>query len=163
MRTWIVVESMWGNTREIAEAVAEGLGGDVEVLDVTRAPGLGDDLDLVVIGGPTHAFSMSRPATRQDAVRQGGAPAAQSRGIREWLADQQHPGPVHVATFDTRVASMHRLPGSAARAAARVVRRRHLGHLVGCENFYVTDVSGPLLDGEVDRAREWGRTLRTAR
>jgi hypothetical protein len=27
------------------------------------------------------------------------------------------------------------------------------------ESFYVDDVDGPLLDGEVDRARAWGRQL----
>ena len=27
------------------------------------------------------------------------------------------------------------------------------------ESFYVRDIDGPLLDGEVDRARSWGRQL----
>lgn len=29
-----------------------------------------DDLDLMVIGGPTHAYGMSRPNTRHSAVHQ---------------------------------------------------------------------------------------------
>ncbi|MBE7325733.1 flavodoxin family protein [Nocardioides sp. Y6] len=163
MRTWVVVESMWGNTRQGARAVAEGLGEDAQVLDVAQAPRLTGDVDLLVIGGPTHAFSMSRASTRPDAVRQGGAATAEATGIREWLAAQERAPQLAVATFDTRVASMRRLPGSAARAAARAAGRRHLGHVVGRESFYVTGVSGPLADGEVDRAREWGRTLRNAR
>ena len=64
-----------------------------------------------------------------------------------------------VAVFDTRVAKARRLPGSAARAAARVVRHRRLGRLVGQESFYVDDLAGPLLDGELDRARAWGASL----
>ena len=67
MNALVVVESMWGNTRIVAEAVARGLGGGAEVLDVQQAPSeLPDDVGLLVVGGPTHAFSMSRD---QDAAR----------------------------------------------------------------------------------------------
>ena len=41
----------------------------------------------------------------------------------------------------------------------REVRRDHLGRLVGRASFYVDDVAGPLLDGELDRARAWGEEL----
>ena len=54
---------------------------------------------------------------------------------------------VDVATFDTRVGSVRHLPGSAARAAGKEVRRHHLGRLVGTVSFYVDDMAGPLLDG----------------
>ena len=50
MRALVVYESMWGNTREVAEAVARGVGGaravecrDVGVDEV-------DGLDLLVVG-----------------------------------------------------------------------------------------------------------------
>jgi flavodoxin len=60
MTALVVHESHWGNTRAVAEAIADGLndsdGGPAEVVDVGSAPSpLPDGVDLVVLGGPTHA------------------------------------------------------------------------------------------------------------
>ena len=83
---WVVVESMWGNTRAVGDAIARGLGGGTTVVDVADARvGLPAGVSLLVVGGPTHAFSMSRTATRRDAVQHGAAPGHERRGIREWL------------------------------------------------------------------------------
>lgn len=168
MTALVVFESLWGNTRALAEAVADGLGerdGDgVTHLDVTDAPvPVPDDVDLLVVGGPTHAFSMSRASTRQDAEGRGAPAGHAGRGIRDWLSALPASRRLTVATFDTRVGSVRHLPGSAAKAAAKEVRRRHLGRLVATESFYVGDMDGPLLDGELDRARSWGRSLAARR
>jgi hypothetical protein len=115
-----------------------------------------------VAGGPTHAFSMSRPSTRADAVKQGAAAERAKEGLREWLAAQPTgPHAAVVATFDTRVDKVRRLPGSAARRASRVARSRGF-RTVGTNSFYVVDTSGPLVDGELQRARGWGRQLAAA-
>ncbi|WP_107764676.1 flavodoxin family protein [Nocardioides terrigena] len=160
MNTLVVYESMWGNTRAVAEAVAERLGDEVTLVDVADAPErLPADLDLLVVGGPTHAFSMSRASTRRDAVGKGADSRDVERGIREWLSTVVAPEPVDVATFDTRVGSVKHLPGSAAKAAGRDVRRHHLGQLVATASFFVDDMDGPLSDGELDRARTWGASL----
>ena len=71
MKALIVYESMFGNTEQIARAVAAGLeeSVDVQVAEVTAAPTEPDpDVALIVAGGPTHAFSMSRANTRADAM-----------------------------------------------------------------------------------------------
>ena len=77
-RALVVYESMFGCTEQVTRAVAAGLeeGGCDVVVQHVRDTGQPRDLtfDLLVVGGPTHAFSLSRPSTRQDAVRQG-APA----------------------------------------------------------------------------------------
>ena len=160
MNTLVVYESMWGNTRAVAEAVAERLGEEVTLVDVADAPErLPADLDLLVVGGPTHAFSMSRASTRRDAVGKGADSRDVERGIREWLGTVVAAEPVDVATFDTRVGSVKHLPGSAAKAAGRDVRRHHLGQLVATASFFVDDMDGPLSDGELDRARAWGASL----
>ena len=160
MSTLVVYESMWGNTRTVAEAVAEGLGDDVPVADVAEAPvPLPQEVDMLVMGGPTHAFSMSRASSRQQAKAKGADEGHATGGIREWLAALPASDRLHVATFDTRAASVRHLPGSAAKAAGKEVRRRHLGRLIATKSFYVADVAGPLLDGELDRARAWGTSL----
>ena len=160
MTTLVVHESMFGNPREVARAIAEELPGSVEVVDVVDAPTpVPPDVDLLVLGGPTHAFSMTRATTRHDAVTQGAAPGHEGRGIREWLAGLPSTPHVAVAVFDTRIAKVRRLPGSAAKAASKSVVRRGVGHVIAVESFYVDDVTGPLLVGEVERARAWGRSL----
>ena len=165
MTALVVHESHWGNTRAVAQAIADGLndsaGGPVEVVDVGSAPSpIPTDVDLVVLGGPTHAFSMSRPSTRHDAHERGAEPGHEGPGIREWLATlPSGDSSRSVATFDTRAEQVRRLPGSAARAAARFVARHRLGRMVATESFYVADSPGPLVDGELERARAWGRTL----
>lgn len=162
MKVLVVYESMFGNSERVAHAVADGMRphAEVELLEVDEAPGVpGADVDLLVAGGPTHAFSMSRERTREDAARQGGRTRAVFTGLREWI-DGLPSGPhgPRVVTFDTRADRARHLPGSAAKAAARALRR-HGFRVVASESFWVEDVAGPLLDGEVGRAREWGRSL----
>lgn len=164
MKALVVFESMFGNSEKVARAVADGIGGVAEVLvrDVTacEAGDIPEDVNLLVTGGPTHAFSLSRPGTREDAIRQGAGQGLASRGLREWLDGV--PADLHAlpcATFDTRVSRVRRLPGSAARSAARLLRRRRGRMVAAPESFFVNDVSGPLDVDEVDRARDWGRQL----
>lgn len=162
-RALVVYESMWGNTAQVARAIAKGLSEmmDVDLVDVHEAPAEpAHDVSLVVAGGPTHAFSMTRPNTRADAVRQGAPQQAVDRGIREWLeALPSGDYPQILATFDTRVDKVRHLPGSAARSAAKTARRHGYHATAHAESFYVRDMDGPLLDGELDRATAWGRQL----
>jgi hypothetical protein len=133
MTALVLVESSFGNTRAIAEAIRDGLAEhtQTELLDITRAPSeLRETVDLLVLGGPTHAFGMSRPQTREDAARQGAHPSDTRVGIREWiagLAPDGHRPPV--VTFDTR--TKHRwipgfsgVPGRCGSRAARLPIRR---------------------------------------
>lgn len=159
MNAVVVYESMWGNTARLAQAIAKGLG-DVPVLDVARTSANEvDGADLLVIGGPTHALSMSRLTTRTDAHRQGAGHGPSGRGIREFI--RELPPVLHprAATFDSRVGSMRHLPGSAARSAARELRRHHDAIVVDSMSFYVHDTSGPLEAGELARAVAWGEEL----
>ncbi|WP_396658181.1 flavodoxin family protein [Microbacterium sp.] len=161
MRALVVYESMFGNTRQVAMAVADGMadGADVTVTDVADAPDrVPDDVELVVVGGPTHAFSMSRAPTRQDAVRQGGAMADAATGIREWLHALPAPTrPCSFAAFDTRV-DMPLLPGAASRAASRVARKLGFS-MIDPVSFLVQGYQGPLVEGQLERARDWGHGL----
>lgn len=160
MNTLIVYESMWGNSHTVAQAVARGLGDGVTLLDVSEAPAaLPSDIDLLLVGGPTHAFSMTRASTRRDAIAKGAPDRPVEKGVREWLDHLDACDHLDVATFDTRVGSVRHLPGSAAKAAGKEVRRHRIGRLVATMSFYVDDMEGPLADGELERAEAWGRSL----
>ena len=167
MKALVVYESMFGNTEQVARAVAEGLRTrmEVELVGADKAPApLHELVDLVVVGGPTHAFSMTRQNTRADAVRQGAQAGKEAYGIREWI-DHLSNGPhsERVATFDTRIARtggrVRHFPGSAAKAAAKGLRKHGYDALVKSESFWVEDTSGPLFPGEVERAEKWGKQL----
>ena len=153
---------MFGNTQSVAKAVAEGLSSrmDTEIVEVGSAPlVVGDDVALLVVGGPTHAFGMSRPGTREQAADQAKAAlVSQGIGLREWLDALEAGPPLAMAAFDTRI-DKPRVPGSAGRAAGKRLRRLGLRMLAPTESFYVTGTEGPLLDGELDRARRWGDHL----
>jgi len=164
MRALVIFESMFGNTRAIAEAIVDGLSSRIhtDLIEVAAAPKVIDDnVGLLVVGGPTHAFGMSRPGTRRTAAEQAGGDETSSRiGQREWLdAVEGGSERVAAAAFDTRLDKPHWIVGSAARAYDKRLRR--LGFRVVCpsESFFVAGTAGPLLDGEAERARRWGLKL----
>lgn len=162
MHAVVVFESIWGNTERLAREIAAGIGEGTEVIDAASAPdAIGSDVDLIVVGGPTHAFSIPTAATWESA-RQQGAETIPASGLREWLDQLASPtAAVKVATFDTRTVSP-RLPGSAAKKAMK--RLVALGFRASAqpESFGVHGYSGPLGEGELERARRWGGDLARA-
>lgn len=168
MKTVIVYESMFGNTERFATEIRDTLraaGESVALADIRNVRPydlLGSD--LLVVGAPTHAFSMSRPSTRDEAVHRGADPGRAVLGMREWLTllDDGFPACADrplVAVFDTRVSRVRRFPGSAAHRAARVLRAQGFRMATEPHSFYVDDVTGPPSEGELAEARQWATQL----
>lgn len=165
MNALVVYESMYGNTRQIAEAVADGLGA-AKPVPVQHADASPTDVDLLVVGGPTHMHGLSTARSRQmavEAAREDGHAAAESEaaeepGLRSWLRDLPKQDGARAAAFDTRLDRSPMLTGMAARGITRRLRRQGY-EVVGSESFLVQDAEGPLEEGELDRARAWGREL----
>lgn len=167
MKVLVAYESMYGNTREIAEAIAEGLKalGDVEVASVNAGEGANVDAEVVVVGGPTHMHglpnSMSRKGVEAGAKEEGTElepGAADGPGLREWLSKREGDGK-RAAAFDTRIDKSAVLTGAASRGIAKRLRRRGYEVVADPESFFVEDTEGPLADGEPDRAKAWGASL----
>jgi hypothetical protein len=157
----VVYESMFGNTRRVAQAVAEGIREvmPADVVEVGEAAA-GDrlDADLLVVGAPTHAFGLSKPTTRADAEQRAGQSViSRGRGVREWLEDGWRTS-APAAAFDTHTQKPN-LPGHAGKAVDKRLRRAGCRVLERYESFAVHGYEGPLCDGEVDRARAWGTHL----
>jgi hypothetical protein len=170
MRVLIVVESMFDNTRRIAAAIAEGLAphGTVDVVNVAEGPAaVPGDVDLLVVGGPTHAHGMTTRDSRRSAAQRAASGLVPFRtGMREWLADLEAPAAgMAGAAFDTRIKGPSLLWGSAAQAAAKELRRLGFESLADPASFLVKGPLGPvydvLVDGELERARAWGENLGT--
>ena len=173
MRAVIIYESMFGNTHQVAQAIADGLapGNNITVVAVTEADqGLLAGADLVVVGGPTHAHGMSRTSTRRMAAEQAhkegsqvsldeGAPTP-GPGLRDWFASLGHLT-THAAAFDTRFDGRAALTGRASKGIARLLGEHGLSLLVQPESFLIGK-DNQLRPGEQERAREWGKSLAAA-
>ncbi len=135
MNTLIVYESMFGNTRKLAEAMAEALetsGADVTVSPACDAPADLSDYTLVIVGAPTHAHSLPRPKSRAEAAEWAVDPTkklsleetARATGVREWLEGIMLVGNPRFAVFSTRVDIPRIFSGDAAAAITKGLRRR---------------------------------------
>src|SRR6266508_1926380 len=145
MRSLVIYRSRYGNTERIAQAIAEGLSERGEA----RSVALGDlrprDLEtaqLVVLGAPTQMKGM--PLSMRRFLRR--SPRA------SWFARP-------VAVFDTRFRADPSATGSAAARLRARLRRRGALLLTPTESFFVAGIKGPLEEGELVRARLWGRRL----
>ena len=169
MKAIVVYESMFGNTRHIADAVAEGLRQsiDVETMVARDAVGLDlTDVQLVVAGAPTHALGLSRSNTRAAALDATKHPdqlvesSSVRTGMREWL----HGLPRQYAlrrgvAFDTRYDKPKVITGSAAKVIQRGLRAAGFAGFGEPHSFLVDSMTGPLVAGEVERARQWGEAM----
>jgi hypothetical protein len=168
-RAIVIYESMFGNTRKVAEAIADGMRGSVPVIviPVPDAPEALTEYDVLVLGAPTHAHGLSRPATRTEARRWADdtarhltlEPDAEGIGVREWL-DTCGELPPRFAAFDTRADMTELFTGSAASR----IEKRLIG--AGSRRFlqkqsFLVDRDSVLEAGQLERATAWGRTLAT--
>lgn len=169
MNAHVVYESMYGNTHRIAEAIAEGLQDLGQVVvgpTVDATPDTLTDVDLLVVGGPTHMHGMSNTASRRaametaeksEAVR--ADPDATVEGLRAWFRDIPKAKGRFGAAFDTRIEGPAIVTGSAAKGIAKLLRRHRFDPLGEPTSFLVEDSEGPLKEGELERARRWGADL----
>ena len=161
MKALVVYESEFGNTARVAQAIADamrsavGSEDSVDLLHVKDVgPNLPAGLTLLVVGCPTQRFS-PMPSTKSFLKR---IPNSALRGVQ-------------VAAFDTRiteeefaasgrvVAKLADVFGYAADPIAGRLKKKG-GELIALpEGFYVGGTEGPLLEGELERAAEWGRQL----
>ncbi|MEK9523346.1 flavodoxin family protein [Streptomyces sp. NPDC087908] len=181
MRAVIVYESLFGNTRDVADAIGEGVKAahpeaEVECLPVVDAvPERIGPTDLLVVGGPTHMRGMTTGMSRRMGLKAEAKEAenderpfapevgAEGPGVRDWFHDtlpKAGTGTHAAAAFDTR-ADM-RLAGAAAGGIARRLRGHGYELVAEPEGFVIEDAEGPLRAGERDRARAWGASLHVA-
>jgi flavodoxin I len=153
MKALIIYDSMYGNTEKIAQAIGDGLTGEVEVVRVGEVnPSELKTFDLLIFGSPVHG---GRPTAALDAFLKK-LPANSLKGRR-------------VAAFDTRFESEDqgiglRLVMSVLRYAADRIAKdlaKKGGRLVAePEGFIVENKEGPLKQGELERASKWAKGMK---
>lgn len=168
MKALVVYESMYGNTRAVAEAVASGLSPAYETEIKSAAEATADDVgqaDLLVVGGPTHVHGLTRPSTRKAAVEAAAADdaltldrSAQGAGLREWFEHLGRGDGKKAAAFDTRLSAPPLFTGRASQGIAKRLRKSAF-RTAGKPVSFLVDKQNHLLDGELKRAQDWGRQL----
>ncbi len=139
MKSLVIFDSNFGNTQRIAEAIAEELNTQaVPVSKVSTAELTG--LDLVVVGSPINAW---RPSEKMGKFLAN-------------LSKDQLKG-VKAAAFDTRVRLF--IHGDAAKKIARSLENAGAKIIAEPQAFFVKGREGPLLDGEIERASQWTKSL----
>jgi Flavodoxin len=174
MHVVVLFESLFGNTREVAEAIADGARtadptAEVDCVRVAEADlEMVGAADLLVVGGPTHMRGMTSGMTRKmgltaeekvdEAEQHEIEPRAEGPGVRDWFGDLPKAAKgSKAAAFDTRADA--RMAGGAAHGIARRLRRHGYDLVAEPEGFIIEDTEGPLRAGEPDRARAWGASL----
>jgi flavorubredoxin len=161
MKAVVVYESHWGNTAEIARAVAEGIGPGARAMTTEEASAEAvADADLLVVGAPVIAFSLPSPRA-EDAVAATAdsaptPPTMVKPSMFWWLADLPS-GTAEAAAFETHVRWS---PGGATGTIERDLKRKGYRVNANSGKFLVRGRYGPLRDGELERARAWGSALR---
>ena len=155
----IFYESLWGNTAAIARAIAEGIGPDARALSTAEANAAAmADADLIVAGAPVMAFHLP-----SDMVRKGigegkkyanNPPNLSHPSMRSWL-DALPKGKGRAAAFDTQF----KWSPSATSSIIKGLERAGYRRVAKPQKFLVKGTYGPLREGELERARAWGREL----
>lgn len=155
MKALIIYYSYYGNTRQTAGAIAEGM--QLEKNSVIKIDDLSKDalhgIRLLVVGSPTIGFYPSPSIVR-------------------WLDDLplKALAGINVAAFDTRTRMNDQLPfvqkmflsgyGYAATSIADALVKKDGRLITGPEGFFVQGTKGPLETGEAARAAAWGAKIR---
>ena len=152
MKTLIVYFSKFGNTKRVAQVIAETLksAGEARVVSIDQLTASDfEGVDLVVVGSPTHAFSV--PQTVRSVL------TALPPGILSGKS---------VAAFDTTVRPW---PLRLMRASPKLLRQlRQLGGkpIAPPQTFFVRTSStrqpgevNLLLASQIERAKEWAAQI----
>ncbi len=147
MKGIVVYDTTHGNTKKVAETIAETLkesGVEVDLFHHKDAKKLsGKDYDFLVLGSPTKFGTMSF-------AMRGFLGKVKSE---EWMNKP-------FAAFDTEnPENVEKKQGSAAEKMAEKLKEKKMSQLLPVLKALVHEMKGPLVEGEIDRTKEYARTL----
>ena len=147
MRGIVVYDTSYGNTKKIAETIAETLkesGTEVDLFDVKDVKKLSaKDYSFLVLGSPTRFGTMSF-------------------AIRGFLGRVKNEEWVNkpFAAFDTEnPENTEKKEYSAAEKIAEKLREKKMNQLLPVLKALVLGQKGPLVEGEIERTKEYARGL----
>jgi len=140
MKTLVIYDSMFGNTEIIAKAIANICGAKlVKAADFNL-----DDIkniDLLVVGSPTQA----------------GNPTVL---VQKALTKIIKLDNIKIAAFDTRMPMKWvKIFGFASNKIVKKLQKVNGVIATNPEGFLVSSKEGPLVDGELARAKQWAQAI----
>ena len=157
MKTLILFDSYFGNTEKIARAIAKAFDGDNEFEIKRNSEATPEELanyELLIIGSPTRGFQPTEDVAKL-------IKALPSKSLTN----------IKIAAFDTRVLletikskffrKVVDVGGYAAKSINKKLVQKGAVSIIEPEGFYVMDTEGPLKDGELKRAENWGQQIKT--
>lgn len=141
----IIYESGYGNTRQVAERIAEGLRENQKVtvnLAEVKAADIGaiGEADIVLLGSPNH---MGKP----------------TGSITKFIdkIDKNMIGGKTIAVFDTYMFNDYE---KAAKRIEQQIKQKAPGlKMAGRLSIRVKGMKGPIAEGEIEKASEFGITI----
>lgn len=144
MKTLVIYDTNYGNTKKIAKAVASKLGKDTKTVSVTNLKKKDlKGIDVLVAGSPVIASSPTEKMSRFLAS----------------LKDNELKG-IKAASFDTRMKLFFFT--DAAKKISKELARAGAVTIAKPQDFYVQKAEGPLRDGEMEKAAVWAADIKNS-
>jgi len=141
MKAIVIFDSNYGNTKQIADAIAGVLGTKSVLVSNAKSEDL-TGTDLLIVGSPINAW---RPTQKVKSFLSG-LKSGQLNKIKG-------------AAFDTRVKSI--ISGNAAKKISKSLEQLGATIIMPPQAFYVKGNEGPLLEGEIEKAKDWAKKIQS--
>ena len=143
MKALVVYDSNYGNTKIVAEEVAENLGNNVRTLSVSDFDAKDmADVNLIVLGSPINGWRATGKTI--DAMAQ--------------FKEHDFDG-IKFTTFDTRINKF--IHGDAKDKLAVAISKMGGELIAEPRGFFVTGREGPLTEGELENAAGWAQQIKS--
>lgn len=139
MKTLVIYDSTFGNTKKIAEAIAKTLEGEAKLVGDFQKYDL-ENTGLLIVGSPINGW-MPLPSIMAFLNSFG---SDDLKGLK-------------ATAFDTRVKLF--IHGDAKEKIAKNLERAGATIVIKPEAFYVKGKDGPLFDSEIERASTWAGSI----
>jgi len=140
MKTLVIFDSNFGNTKKIAEVIASELDAkaiSVSNFDKEELEGVG----LLIAGSPINGW---RPTEKLSKILNNFS-KTQLKGLK-------------AVSFDTRANFF--ASGNAAKKIAKKLENAGANIIIEPQGFFVKGKEGPLLEGEIEKAKNWAREIK---
>lgn len=141
MKTLVIYDSNFGNTKLIASEIAKNISKDAQLVSINNFNQ--SDLrgvDLLIVGSPIIGW---RPTEKMSAFLKS--------------LDGKIDGGFKFTSFDTRVKLF--IHGDAKDQIAKLLANIGGSQITTPKEFFVKDKEGPLLKGEVEKAAAWAKEI----
>jgi len=142
MNVLVMFDSNYGNTKKIAEEIASEFGGNARAVALSKfhASDL-EKISLLIVGSPINGWK----------------PTERMGKFLESLQPGQLDG-IQAASFDTRIDIFFH--GDAMKKISQKLEGAGAEIISPPLSFMVSGMEGPLRDGELEKARDWAKTLK---